>query len=194
MNEEPRPMAFDGRDHPREAPPVEQGGPNPNGTESGSIHPSVNDGGEERQRQRVFRLQPSHWAVWKQSTRMTAYEFAWEFIAIAAAVAMIATSPAPSRLDWFRLVLLGICATIHIQLSRRQEERRRSRQLTVHIELTAIWVFPAVLVLPVSLALLLILVVRVQRWFTARRPLHRYVFSTASLTCAALLTHVVLSG
>jgi diguanylate cyclase (GGDEF)-like protein len=124
---------------------------------------------------------------------MTAYEFAWEFIAIASAVLMIATSPVPTRLDWFRLALLGVCATIHMQLSRRQEERRRSRQLTVHIELTAIWVFPAVLVLPVSLALILILIVRVQRWFTARRPLHRFVFSTASLTCAALLTHVVLS-
>ena len=81
-----------------------------------------------------------------------------------------------------------------MQLSRRQEERRRSRQSTVHIDLTAIWVFPAVLVLPVDLALLLILIVRVQRWFTARRPLHRFVFSTASLTCAALLTHQVLGG
>ena len=125
---------------------------------------------------------------------MTVYAFVWEFIAIAAVLVMIVTTPAPSRLDWFRLALLGVCATIHMQFSRRQEERRRSRQSTVHIELTAIWVFPAVLVLPVDLALILILIVRVQRWFTARRALHRFVFSTASLTCAALLTHVVLNG
>ena len=125
---------------------------------------------------------------------MTAYAFAWEFIGIAAAVALVVAAPLPNRLDWFRLALLGVCATIHMQLSRRQEERRRSRQLTVHIELTAIWVFPAVLVLPVSLTLILITIVRVQRWFTARRPLHRFLFSTASLTCAALLTHVVLAG
>jgi diguanylate cyclase (GGDEF)-like protein len=125
---------------------------------------------------------------------MTAYAFMWEFIAIVAVVVAVLRTAPPARLDWFRLALLAICATLHIQLSRRQEERRRSRQSTVHIDLTAIWVFPAVLVLPVHLALLLILIVRVQRWFTARRPLHRFVFSTASLTCAALTTHVLLNS
>lgn len=125
---------------------------------------------------------------------MTTYAIAWELIAAVAVVVAVTGSPAPHGLDWFRFASLAICATIHIQLSRRQEERRRSRQSTVHIDLTAIWVFPAVLVLPVQLALLVILIVRVQRWFTARRPLNRFIFSTASLSCAALLTHATIEA
>ncbi|MGB3442713.1 MAG: GGDEF domain-containing protein [Actinophytocola sp.] len=125
---------------------------------------------------------------------MTAYALAWELIAVGAIVVAVVDAPALRGLDWFRVAALAICATLHIQLSRRQEERRRSRQSTVHIDLTAIWVFPAVLVLPVQLALLLILIVRVQRWFTARRPLNRFIFSTASLSCAALLTHATVAA
>lgn len=125
---------------------------------------------------------------------MTAYAIAWEVIAVAGTVLMVVSSPGPTAVDWFRCALLALCATIHIQLSRRQEERRRSRQSTVHIELTAIWFFPAVLVLPVHLVLLVILVARVQRWFTARRPLNRFIFSSASLMCAVLLTRVVIAA
>jgi diguanylate cyclase (GGDEF)-like protein len=125
---------------------------------------------------------------------MTSYAIAWEVVAaVAIVVAILGASPLHG-IDWLRFGLVAICATIHIQLSRRQEERRRSRQSTVHIDLTAIWVFPAVLVLPVQLALLLILIARVQRWFTARRPLNRFIFSTASLSCAALLTHLLVGA
>jgi diguanylate cyclase (GGDEF)-like protein len=114
-------------------------------------------------------------------------------VALGCASAILMSAP-PGRTDWLRLAALAICATTHIQLSRRQEERRRNRQSNVHIDLTAIWIFPAVLVLPISLALLLLVTVRVQRWFAARRPLYRFVFSTASLASAAVVTRLVLGA
>ncbi|MFC4858031.1 sensor domain-containing diguanylate cyclase [Actinophytocola glycyrrhizae] len=154
----------------------------------------MNDQREERQGYLGIIVHPRRWAVWKQPWRMTGYAIGWELVAAGAIIVAVVGSPAPHGLDWFRFASLAICATVHIQLSRRQEERRRSRQSTVHIDLTAIWVFPAVLVLPVQLALLVILIVRVQRWFTARRPLNRFIFSTASLSCAALLTHITIEA
>ena len=180
-------MGFDTRHQSRESPPDETTVSNRQASlrlrrrrrsehVTGSLPHSVNDQSEERQRYLRIIIQPRLWAVWNQPWRMTAYAIAWEVIAVAGTVLMVVSSPGPTAVDWFRCGLLGLCATIHIQLSRRQEERRRSRQSTVHIELTAIWFFPAVLVLPVHLVLLVILVARVQRWFTARRPLNRFIF------------------
>lgn len=104
------------------------------------------------------------------------------------------TAPMPAGADWLRFATLAGCATVHLQLSRRQEEAMRSRKPTVHIDLVGIWSFAAIVVLPVHLALLSILLGRTQRWIVARRPLHRYVFSSSSMLLAAVATHEVLTA
>ncbi len=106
----------------------------------------------------------------------------------------VVTTPGPIRSDWFRFAVLAICATVHLQLSRRQEERRRSRKPTVQIDLVGIWSFAGVVVLPVHLALLAIVLSRTQRWFVARRPLYRYAFSTSSVLLAAVATHEMVAS
>jgi diguanylate cyclase (GGDEF)-like protein len=78
---------------------------------------------------------------------------------------------------------------VHIQLTRRQEERRRNRVTAVHIDLSGIWVFPGALLLPIHLTLLLIVIVRTQRWFNSRRPPHKFVFTSLTHAVSALLAH-----
>lgn len=104
------------------------------------------------------------------------------------------TAPGPIGSDWYRFAALAICATVHLQLSRRQEERRRSRKRTVQIDLVGIWSFAGVVVLPIHLALLGIVLSRTQRWFVARRPLYRYTFSTSSVLLAAVATHETVTA
>jgi diguanylate cyclase (GGDEF)-like protein len=108
---------------------------------------------------------------------------------------LLATGP-PTGVDWARFAVLLGFASMHVFLSRRDEESRRNLIQTVHVDLTSIWTFPAALVLPLPLALLLILAVRYQRWFVARRPLYRFVFSTATCVAGALAVRgvVVLAG
>lgn len=150
------------------------------------------EGPISRRRALLAKADPRRWTLWTRPLSVIVYVLLGDLAVLSVGGYAIVSSDAPTRLDWFRFAALTICATAHIQLSWRQEERRRNRQSNVHIDLTAIWVFPAVLVLPIQLALLLLVTVRVQRWFTARRPLYRFVFSSASQASAALVTHGVL--
>ncbi|MBB2498851.1 GGDEF domain-containing protein [Amycolatopsis echigonensis] len=120
---------------------------------------------------------------------MVAFLLAWDAIAVALLTFGVIASPSPDLVDWGRFAILAGCATVHIQLTRRQEERRRNRVTAVHIDLTGIWVFPAALLLPIPLTLLLIALLRVQRWFNSRRPPHKFVFTSFTHAVSALLAH-----
>lgn len=156
---------------------------------------SVNDG---RAGQKIERLliavHPRQWALWSQPRRIIAYHLGFEVVALAVMIWACVTAPAPGQSDWLRFAALALCATLHIQLSRRQEERRRSKRTKpqVYVDLTGIWSFPGVLVLPIHLALLLIVVSRAQRWFVARRQPHRFVFAAFSMMLAATVAHEVV--
>ncbi|MGH3881054.1 MAG: diguanylate cyclase [Actinophytocola sp.] len=134
------------------------------------------------------------WTFWKQRPRVFAYMLTCEFAATACIVLATLTAPTPDGTDWLLFVTVALCASAHLQLSRRQEETRRSRKPTVHIDLVGIWSFAAVVVLPVHLALLSIVLSRTQRWFVARRPLYRFVFSSSSMLLAAVATHEVVGA
>src|SRR5947208_7101361 len=88
---------------------------------------------------------PRRWALWRQSRPIVAYVLVWEATVLAIATVAVLYEPVPSRLDWTRAMLLALCATVSIQLARRQDERRGSRKTVLFIELTSIWTFPAVL-------------------------------------------------
>ncbi|WP_084469842.1 GGDEF domain-containing protein [Amycolatopsis benzoatilytica] len=129
------------------------------------------------------------WDLWTKPRRMVAFLLAWEAIAVALLTFGVVSSPGPTLVDWARFGILAGCATVHIQLTRRQEERRRNRVTAVHIDLSGIWVFPAALLLPIPLTLLLIVLLRVQRWFNSRRPPHKFVFTSFTHAVSALLAH-----
>lgn len=136
-----------------------------------------------------------NWALWRRPKRFIVFLIVMELVAVGGFAAAFARSTAPNASNWLDFSILAVGATIHIQLTQRQEERRRNRTKTVLIDLIAVWVFPAVLVLPATLAVLLVALIRVQRWFTARRPVHNFVFSSISHGLAAAvanLTYVVL--
>lgn len=133
---------------------------------------------------------PWNWALWSRPPRFVAFLVVMEIVAVAGFVAAFSASSAPTTSDWIDFAILVAGATIHIQLTQRQEELRRERTKTVLIDLIAVWVFPAVLVLPATLAVLLVVLIRVQRWFTARRPAHNFVFSSVSHGLAAALANL----
>jgi diguanylate cyclase (GGDEF)-like protein len=111
------------------------------------------------------------------------------------AVAYGLLAPGPvAGLDWIRFGMLLAGASLHVLVTQRQEEARRSRTRSLHVELTSIWTFPAVLLLPFPLAVLLIFTVRTVRYFVARRPVHRFVLSSATVVLAGFAVHQVLSA
>jgi diguanylate cyclase (GGDEF)-like protein len=134
------------------------------------------------------------WALWRRPLRLIIWLLICEVATVTLIVLATVNSSNPSETDWLRFVTLGVCASAHLQLSRRQEEAMRSRKPTVHIDLVGIWSFAAVVVLPVHLAILSILLSRTQRWFVARRPVHRYLYSSCSMLLAAMATHGVVTA
>jgi diguanylate cyclase (GGDEF)-like protein len=137
---------------------------------------------------------PGEWSVWSQSGVAVGYMLAVELVTLVAVVLALLSERSLVGSDWARFgVLLGF-ASVHMFLSRRQEETRRNRMDTVHVDLTSIWNFAAALILPFPLALLSIVAVRFQRWFVARRPLYRFVFGTAVIAACALGVRYVLDA
>ncbi|MGV9300764.1 GGDEF domain-containing protein [Amycolatopsis sp. NPDC003676] len=151
--------------------------------------PPAANGGAGRLRALIAGNPVHSWDLWTKPRRMIAFLLAWDAIAVALLTFGVVTSPSPDLVDWGRFAILAGCATVHIQLTRRQEERRRNRVTAVHIDLTGIWVFPAALLLPIPLTLLLIALLRVQRWFNSRRPPHKFVFTSFTHAVSALLAH-----
>ncbi|WP_018686858.1 GGDEF domain-containing protein [Actinokineospora enzanensis] len=91
-----------------------------------------------------------------------------------------------------RFVVFAGCATAHLVGTREPEERRRDAdRRTEHVDQTSIWFFGAALVLPVPLVLALVGLVRVQRYLIARKPLHTFVFTSASIAASALGVHAL---
>lgn len=138
---------------------------------------------------RTFK--PQYWALWRRPKPFVAFLVVAEAIAIAWFVHVFLTTPALTQLDLLRFAILTAGATVHIQMTRRQEERRRNRVRTVLIDLTAVWVFPAAIILPGSLTIALVLLIRIQHWFVARRPAHNFVFSSVTHMLAATVAHEV---
>ncbi len=85
-------------------------------------------------------------------------------------------------------LLLG--AVAHSEISLRLERiRRRVVRETAHIDLSSVWTFAAVILLPITLAAVLIIVLDLylhfRVWRPAKSPAYRQVFSTSTVLLAA---------
>lgn len=130
------------------------------------------------------------WALWQRPPRVLVFLLGMEALALVGFAFTFSVSSVPSSEQWLQWLVLAACGTFHVQLTRREQERRRNRSGTVLIDFIGIWVFPAILLLPASLTVLLVVVIRAQRWFVSRRPAHNFIFSSVSHCLAAALAQV----
>ncbi len=171
-------------------------GRKPSGT--GPVEPEMTTGGGEPAPDDASAMtkarhpyHPRSWALWRRPPRLIAFMLIAEAVAVGVLAYAVMTSPAPSTVDWVDLLILATGATIHIQLTQRQEERRRNKKQAVLIDLTAVWTFSAAMILPVPFILLIILVVRTQHWFISRRPAHNFILSSITHGFAATCAHLI---
>jgi diguanylate cyclase (GGDEF)-like protein len=116
-----------------------------------------------------------------------------ELAAVAVGVFAIIAEPGPSGHQWVLFVALTVAATAHLVFTRPAEERQRAARLQYgkveHVDQTSIWLFSASLLLPVTLVLALVLLLRTQRYLIARRPPSRWVYTSTSIALSALGVH-----
>jgi diguanylate cyclase (GGDEF)-like protein len=91
---------------------------------------------------------------------------------------------------WWQFGVLCGLALLQAEASRKIEKTRRLITNAPHVNMTSVWVFAGVIVLPPSLAGVLVIVVYGHLWLRVQRrmgtrPMHRVVFSTAMIMCSA---------
>lgn len=137
------------------------------------------------------------WELWSTSRQVLGLVLGVESIAVALIV-VTALHPAVSRTDWIRFAVLAVCAIVHIDLSRGVD---KVRQLTSGaapwLDTKTVWSFAAVMIFPVSLAFAMVVLTHVWAWvrvWRGRRPLYRWVFTTASIVIATEMAAIVLAA
>lgn len=175
---------------PDDAPTAGRRAPRPASSRAEPDQVATTTSGPSGTLRRDHPYSPRNWALWRRRPRVVAFILASEAIAVAVLAFSLTRSPALVPRDWINFAILAAGATIHIQLTQRQEERRRNRKKTVLIDLTAVWTFSAAMILPPLLILLVIFVIRLQHWFIARRPAHNFIFSSLTHGLAGVLAHL----
>lgn len=139
------------------------------------------------------------WELWSSPRRVVAWVLGWELAVLGGAVADTVAGPPATPRQWLLLVLLLAAATAHHYLTVVREERRFAINLVTskageHVELSSLWLVPAAVLLTVPQVMLLLVVIRVQRWTIARRPAMQWIFSSAAIAAAVLALHQVTTA
>ncbi len=102
-------------------------------------------------------------------------------------------SPGPLVLGGF-LALLGVA---HIEVATGIERIRRRASQTSYVDFSSVWTFAAALLLPPTVTAAVVLVVYAHLWHRvwrpARVPLHRHVYTAATVLFAACAAHAVVT-
>jgi diguanylate cyclase (GGDEF)-like protein len=99
--------------------------------------------------------------------------------------------------EWVAFGVLAVTSTLHLECARGIERRRETAANTSpHTNLKCLWVFAALLLLPLSLVIPLIVLSYTYSWFRVygRTVAHRKVFSTATYVLASAAAAAVLRG
>ncbi|HEX9338089.1 MAG TPA: GGDEF domain-containing protein, partial [Pseudonocardiaceae bacterium] len=116
-----------------------------------------------------------------------------DFSAAGASITGIVRESSPTTRQWILFAALAIAATSHMVFTRPTEERQRAARLSrgkvEHVDQTSIWLFSAALLLPVTLVVTLVILVRAQRYRIARRPPWRWMFNSSAILLSGLGVH-----
>jgi diguanylate cyclase (GGDEF)-like protein len=141
---------------------------------------------------------PGSWGLWQLPARAVALVLAVEVGAVAYVVTHWAL-PTPDVLAGDTLALsafLTLLSVVHTELATGIERIRRRAAETSYFDLSSVWTFAAALLLPPVLAAAVIAAVYLhlwQRvWRPAKVPLHRHLYTTATVVLAAGAAHAAV--
>lgn len=133
-----------------------------------------------------------NWQLWSLAPGAIGWMLLAEAVAVLIAITRTVGGGWPSAHAWLLFASLAVCASLHLVLTRPAEERRRAAHLKVeHIDQTSIWLFAGALVVPMSLLVGLVAVVRIQRYLIARKPPCRFVFTSAAIMLSATAVQLI---
>ena len=132
--------------------------------------------------------------------RARAWVLGVEVAAVAAplisTVATVGGAPPPQAIGL--AALLAVLSVAHTELATGIERARRRVAQSSYFDLSSVWTFAGALLLPAPLAAAVVVVVYAHLWQRVWRPsgvpLHRHVYTTATVVLAATAAHEVVTG
>ncbi|MCE7009260.1 diguanylate cyclase [Kibdelosporangium philippinense] len=137
----------------------------------------------------IKRFRPGAWSLWRQPRALVRFFLTIE-LAVAALTIFFAFSNDVTTRHWWQFGVLVGFALLQAEASRKIEKARRLITNAPHVNMTSVWVFAGVLLLPYSLAGLLVIIVYGHLWLRIQRkmgtrPIHRVVFSASMIMLCA---------
>ncbi|WP_431605663.1 diguanylate cyclase [Amycolatopsis melonis] len=144
-------------------------------------------------------MAPRRWALWRQGPRVVVYCLASEVVAV-----VLTLRPSPIAIDRRTLLILAallVLGVVQAETGRRVERIRRRVSGSPHINMTSVWTFAGVLLLPPLLLTLLVAGLyahlAIRSWYRLQRvPASRTVSNAAIilLSCYAAQSVLRASG
>lgn len=130
----------------------------------------------------------SRWALWSLTRPLIALLIGVEIAAVAVSVVDgVSVPPVVTSTGLLVVAVLTVAGVVHTEASLGVERARRREDETPHIDLSSVWTFAAAVLVP-GLATIVVLPVYLhlylRAWRPAGFPLHRVVFSTATVVLA----------
>ncbi|MEQ0562163.1 GGDEF domain-containing protein [Amycolatopsis sp. NEAU-NG30] len=148
---------------------------------------------------RDILVAPRRWALWRQGPRVVVYCLASEVVAV-----VLTLRPSPIAIDRRTLLILAallVLGVVQAETGRRVERIRRRVSGSPHINMTSVWTFAGVLLLPPLLLTLLVAGLyahlAIRSWYRLQRvPASRTVSNAAIilLSCYAAQSVLRASG
>lgn len=133
------------------------------------------------------------WTLWSYPVACIVWVIVTDAATVALVLAVLAREQWPTIHDWLLFGGFAAAATAYVIFTSPDEERQRAARLehgkVEHVDQTSIWLFSAALILPVWLVLPLVVLVRAQRYLTARRSPSRWVFVSCAIMLSAVGVH-----
>jgi diguanylate cyclase (GGDEF)-like protein len=143
------------------------------------------------------RRAPRLWPVWQLPPLLLGAVLSVETIAAVLLVVGLLARPGPTSAElWAAGVLCGF-GIAYTEVSVGVERERRRLNAAGHVDLSSVWTFAAVLVLPGAHAAVVAAILMLHLWVRAWRqwvPLHRLVFTVAAVVLACIVTSAFLEN
>jgi len=143
----------------------------------------------------IFADTTRRWALWDAPQRVVVWVVLVDLTAGSYVGWAFLLREHTTTTDLLRLGLLVLLSVTYLEVSRQVEHRRRLFQVdgSSHMDMVAVWAFPAAVVLPKGLAALFVVVLYAHLWIRSWRSvegikLHRIAYTAAVgiLICAAV--------
>jgi diguanylate cyclase (GGDEF)-like protein len=131
----------------------------------------------------------ARWSVWTQPQHVIGPVLTVELAAVALTAVQAARLPDLSSRDLLALGLLTVLGVAHTEVAVNVERVRRRISPIDHHDLSSVWTFAGVVVLPGPLAVVIALIIHSHLWLRAWRlrvPLYRHVFTTSTIVLACI--------